>query len=202
MLTSSFSRTCATYAIPETVPICEDLPQRPINPYGASKFIIERMLQSFDAAHWLRSISLSYFNAAGAASDGEIGEAHEPETHLIPLVLDVASGKRPSITVFGDDYDTPEGPCIQDYIHVSDQADAHVFAQKALDYSAKTTAYNLGNGVKFSVREVIASVERVMSKKVPLKIGPRRPGVPPPLVSDANFAMANLSWLPKYHEID
>ena len=197
-----FSSTCATYGIPEQVPITEDHPQRPINPYGMSKLMIEQILRDFDHAHGLRSISLRYFNAAGADPEGEIGEAHDPETHLIPLVLDAAAGKRPAITVFGDDYDTPDGTCIRDYIHVSDLADAHVLALKALEAGAKTTAYNLGNGRGFSVREVIASVERVTKKKVPLYIGPRRAGDPALLVGDPGCATAKLNWIPKLYEID
>lgn len=180
-----FSSTCATYGIPESVPIREDHPQRPINPYGASKLMIERMLQDFDVAHGLRSISLRYFNAAGADPDGEIGEAHDPETHLIPLVLDAAAGKRTAITVFGDDYETPDGTCIRDYIHVADLADAHVLALKALEDGAKTTAYNLGNGHGFSVKEVIETAERVAGKTVPVEIGQRRPGDPAKLVGDS-----------------
>lgn len=156
-----FSSTCATYGVPNDVPIREDHSQQPINPYGASKLMIERMLQDFEVAHGLRSISLRYFNAAGADPGGEIGEAHDPETHLIPLVLDAAAGKRPAITVFSDDYDTPDGTCIRDYIHVSDLADAHVLALKALEAGAKTTACNLGNGQGFSVRQVIDSAARV-----------------------------------------
>lgn len=193
-----FSSTCATYGIPESVPIREDHPQRPINPYGASKLMIERMLQDFDVAHGLRSISLRYFNAAGADPDGEIGEAHDPETHLIPLVLDAAAGKRTAITVFGDDYETPDGTCIRDYIHVADLADAHVLALKALEDGAKTTAYNLGNGHGFSVKEVIETAERVAGKTVPVEIGQRRPGDPAKLVGDSTRIRSELAWNPRY----
>ena len=197
-----FSSTCATYGIPDHVPISETHPQRPINPYGASKLMIERMLQDFEVAHGLRSISLRYFNAAGADPEGEIGEAHDPETHLIPLVLDAAAGKRPAITVFGDDYDTPDGTCIRDYIHVSDLADAHVLALKALETGAKTTAYNLGNGQGFSVREVIDSASRVTGRQVPFTLGQRRVGDPAALVGDATRAMQELGWRPQLHDID
>jgi len=196
-----FSSTCATYGVPEAVPISEDHPQRPINPYGASKLMIERMLQDFDVAHGLRSISLRYFNAAGADPDGEIGEAHDPETHLIPLVLDAAARKRPSITVFGDDYQTPDGTCIRDYIHVSDLADAHVLALKALESRAKTTAYNLGNGLGFSVKEVIETAERIAGKTVPFVIGQRRAGDPARLVGDSTRIRSELGWNPSYAEL-
>lgn len=196
-----FSSTCATYGIPETVPISEDHPQRPINPYGASKLMIERMLQDFDVAHGLRSISLRYFNAAGADPDGEIGEAHDPETHLIPLVLDAAAGKRSAITIFGDDYETPDGTCIRDYIHVADLADAHVLALKALEDGAKTTSYNLGNGHGFSVKEVIETAVRVSRKTVPVEIGQRRPGDPTKLVGDSTRIRSELAWNPRFAEL-
>lgn len=197
-----FSSTCATYGVPEAVPICEDHPQRPINPYGASKLMIERILQDFDHAHGLRSISLRYFNAAGADPDGEIGEAHDPETHLIPLVLEAAAGARPAIQVFGDDYDTPDGTCIRDYIHVSDLASAHVLALLALEDGVETTAYNLGNGQGFSVREVIAAAEAVTGFSVPVDIGQRRAGDPPRLVGDAAAAISKLGWKPRITELD
>jgi UDP-arabinose 4-epimerase len=197
-----FSSTCATYGIPERVPIREDHPQRPINPYGASKLMIERMLQDFDTAHGLRSVSLRYFNAAGADPDGEIGEAHDPETHLIPLVLDAAAGRRPAITVYGDDYDTPDGTCIRDYIHVSDLADAHVLSLRALENGAATTAYNLGNGQGFSVREVIAAAEAVSARRVPVEIGARRPGDPARLVGEAARAHELLGWQPRFTQLD
>ncbi len=193
-----FSSTCATYGIPESLPIHEDHPQRPINPYGASKLMIEQMLRDFDLSHGLRSISLRYFNAAGADPDGEIGEAHDPETHPIPIVLDAAAGKRPAITVFGDDYDTPDGTCIRDYIHVSDLADAHVLALKALEAGAKTTAYNLGNGRGFSVREVIEIAVAITGKTVPVEIAPRRAGDPARLVGDSTRIWNALGWSPQY----
>lgn len=197
-----FSSTCATYGIPESVPIREDHPQRPINPYGASKLMIERMLQDFETAHGLHSIALRYFNAAGADPDGEIGEAHDPETHLIPLVLDAAAGRRPAITVYGDDYDTPDGTCIRDYIHVSDLADAHVLALRALENGAATTAYNLGNGQGFSVHEVIAAAEAVSARRVPVEIGVRRSGDPARLVGEATRAHESLGWQPRFTQLD
>lgn len=196
-----FSSTCATYGIPERVQIDEDHPQRPINPYGASKLMIERMLRDFDVAYGLRSISLRYFNAAGADPDGETGEAHDPETHLIPLVLDAVIRKRSSVTVFGDDYNTPDGTCIRDYIHVSDLADAHVLALKALEDGAQTTAYNLGNGQGFSVKEVIETAESVSGKTVPVLIGPRRPGDPARLVGDSTKIRSELGWDPRYKDL-
>jgi UDP-arabinose 4-epimerase len=197
-----FSSTCATYGVPEQIPIDERHPQRPINPYGASKLMIERMLADFDSAHGLRSIALRYFNAAGADPDAEIGEAHDPETHLIPLVLDAAAGARPAITVHGDDYDTPDGTCIRDYIHVTDLAQAHVLALQALEQGADSAVYNLGNGHGFSVREVIDQAARVTGRSVPVAIGPRRPGDPPRLVGDATRIRRSLGWQPHYADLD
>lgn len=196
-----FSSTCATYGVPQFVPIAEEHAQQPINPYGASKLMIERMLQDFEVAHGLRSIALRYFNAAGADPDGEIGEVHDPETHLIPLVLDTATGKRPFITIYGNDYNTPDGTCIRDYIHVTDLANAHVLALKALEQGGNSTVYNLGNGQGFSVREVIAEAERVSGIKICVQIGSRRTGDPGKLVGDATRARAELSWEPKYGDL-
>jgi len=200
--TCIFSSTCATYGVPERSPIDEAHPQRPINPYGASKQMIERMLTDFDAAHGLKSIALRYFNAAGADPAAEIGEDHDPETHLIPLVLDAATGKRPAITIYGDDYDTPDGTCIRDYIHVTDLAQAHVLALKALASGASSTVYNLGNGQGFSVRQVIDQAEAVTGKKIPVIIGPRRPGDPPRLVGDATRIRRDLGWRPEYADLN
>ncbi len=196
-----FSSTCATYGVPQAVPIAEDHPQHPINPYGATKLMIERMLRDFDAAHGLRSISLRYFNAAGADPVGETGEAHDPETHLIPLVLDAAAGARPNVTVFGTDYPTPDGTCVRDYIHVTDLAQAHVLALQALQSGAPTIAYNLGNGVGFSVREVIDVVQQVTGLTVPVIFGPQRAGDPPALVGDASRIRAELGWTPQHADL-
>ena len=188
-----FSSTCATYGEPEKLPLTEEHPQRPINPYGASKLMVERMIADFGAAYGLRSISLRYFNAAGADADCCIGEHHVPETHLIPLVLEAAES-RTSMTVHGDDYDTPDGTCIRDYIHVADLADAHILALRALEHGAYAAAYNLGNGRGYSVREIIAAAEAVTGVSIPVRIGNRRPGDPPVLVGDATKFITELGW--------
>ncbi|MGE3914226.1 MAG: UDP-glucose 4-epimerase GalE [Hyphomicrobiaceae bacterium] len=197
-----FSSTCATYGIPDRLPITEDTPQRPINPYGASKLMVERMLADFGAAHDLRSIVLRYFNAAGADPDNEIGEDHAPETHLVPLVLDAASGRRPHITVFGTDYNTPDGTCIRDYIHVTDLANAHVKALLALESGHRSDVYNLGNERGFSVLEVISGVEKATGLKVPVQRGARRAGDPAALISDAAKARDGLGWQPHITGLD
>ena len=160
------------------------------------------MLSDFDTAHNLKSVSLRYFNAAGADPDGETGEDHDPETHLIPLVLDAADGKRPSITIFGDDYDTPDGTCIRDYIHVTDLADAHVKALKYLEQGGDTTKFNLGNGKGFSVKEVIDVAQDVTGKEIPVVMGIRRPGDPPRLVGDAERIRKELNWSPEYADLE
>ncbi|MEY2983204.1 MAG: UDP-glucose 4-epimerase [Planctomycetota bacterium] len=196
------SSTCATYGEPERIPITEDLPQNPINPYGATKLIDEWMLRDYHRAHGIESVALRYFNAAGADPEGRLGEDHDPETHLIPLVLDAAEGRRESLTVFGEDYPTPDGTCIRDYVHVTDLAEAHVLALLAMESgSVGTRAYNLGNAAGTSVLEVIRAVEEVTGKKVPYVVGPRRPGDPPRLVGSAAKIEAELGWKPRFGDI-
>jgi UDP-arabinose 4-epimerase len=197
-----FSSTCATYGIPETVPIREEMPQRPINPYGESKLVVERMLHWYGSAHGFGHMALRYFNAAGADAEGEIGEHHEPETHLIPLVLDAALGRRSHIEVFGTDYPTLDGTAIRDYIHVSDLATAHVLALKYLQQGGASGAVNLATGRGHSVREVIAAAERVTKRAIPQRESERRPGDPPALVADAGRARALLGWTPRLSDLE
>jgi len=190
-----FSSSCATYGVPEQVPIAEEHPQRPINPYGFSKLFVERMLTDFNVAYGLRSVALRYFNAAGADPQGEIGEAHLPETHLIPLVL-AAGRSGNTVRIYGGDYDTPDGSCVRDYIHVSDIADAHV---RALDYllnGGDSCALNLANARGYSVKEVIAAAETVCGRAISSQVVIRRPGDPPVLVGDASRAQSLLGWKP------
>jgi UDP-glucose-4-epimerase GalE len=195
-----FSSTCATYGVPEKVPITEDEKQRPINPYGNTKLAVEFALADFAAAYQWGYAALRYFNASGASPDGTIGEDHEPETHLIPLVIQAALGQRPAIEVFGSDYPTPDGTCIRDYIHVDDLAEAHLLALEALQ-PGKQLKYNLGTGRGYSVREVIRVVEEVSGKKVPVKESPRRAGDPPVLVAASEKAQRELGWKPHYTEL-
>ena len=203
-----FSSTAAVYGEPEVLPIKEDARLQPTNVYGESKLMIERMLDWFHRIHGLRSASLRYFNVAGAPEGlGGItrGEAHEPESHLIPLVLDVAFGRRPSIRIYGDDYLTPDGTCIRDYIHVSDLADAHLLALQALEGVAARSArliFNLGNGKGFSVLDVIESARRVTGHPIPAEIHPRRPGDPAVLVASSEKAIRDLGWKPRYTQLD
>lgn len=192
-----FSSTAAVYGEPKTVPILEDSELSPINPYGASKLCVEYMLRAYAAAYGFGVVSLRYFNVAGAHPDGDIGEAHSPETHLIPLVLQAAAGKRPSISVFGDDYKTPDGTCVRDYIHVCDLADAHVLAVAAAT-EGKVKVYNLGNGEGFSVLEVIQTCRQVTGQPIPSILSPRRPGDPDRLVAGSQRAMDELGWQPKF----
>lgn len=197
-----FSSTAAVYGIPEQTPITEEAPCRPVNTYGETKLFNERLLARFDQAHSLRYISLRYFNAAGADPDGELGEDHQPETHLIPLVLATALGQRPAVQIYGTDYPTRDGTCIRDYVHVSDLAEAHLLAVKALAAGVPSNTYNLGNGEGFSVREVVACAERVTGRKLPVVEAPRRPGDPPVLVASSARAVAELGWHPKYADLE
>lgn len=197
-----FSSTCATYGTPLVVPISEDHPQHPLSPYGQTKLVVERILADCERAHGLRSVSFRYFNAAGAHPEGGLGEDHSPETHLIPLVLDAACGRRPSISIFGDDYDTPDGTCIRDYIHVSDLADAHLLGVEYLLAGGASTAVNLGNGRGFSVKEVVAAVERVTGTNIRVEIASRRAGDPPVLVGSSEKARQLLGWTPRFADLE
>lgn len=197
-----FSSTCATYGTPVRLPLTEDHAQRPINPYGSSKLMVERVLADYDAAYGLRSVALRYFNAAGADPDGECGERHEPETHAVPLAIMAAMGKGPPFRIFGTDYPTPDGSAVRDYVHVDDLADAHVAALTHLLGGGATEAFNLGTGTGTSVLELIASVERAGSRAVPVLRDARRPGDPPVLVADARRAKELLGWQPRYRAID
>lgn len=195
-----FSSTCATYGIPEKVPITEDTPQKPVNPYGNSKLAFEYALADYAGAYPFGFCALRYFNASGAAEDGTIGEDHNPETHLIPLVFQAAMGKIPNVSIFGTDYPTPDGTCVRDYIHVDDLARAHILALDKIQPGAKL-AYNVGIGRGYSVREVISAVEEITGLKVPVKEGPRRAGDPPALVADAGKIKRELGWAPKYDRL-
>ena len=197
-----FSSTCATYGEPEKVPITEDMPQNPINPYGATKLMVERIFQDYHKAYGLQYVVLRYFNAAGADPDGEIGESHNPETHIIPLVLDAASGKRPDIKVFGTDYDTPDGSCIRDYIHVYDLATAHLLALHHLEAGKESQFFYLGNEKGTSVFEVVDSVKRVTRRNLKVTLTDRRPGDPAKLVGSSQKAQEVLGWKPIYGDID
>ena len=191
-----FSSSCAVYGSPERQPIEEDDPLRPTNPYGESKLAFERALAWFDGAYGIRAVSLRYFNAAGAT--GRNGERHSPETHLIPLVLQAVAGVREHVTVFGEDYPTPDGTCVRDYVHVADLARAHVLALGALMTGRRTSVYNLGcGGAGASVREVIDAARRVTGREVPIRVGPRRAGDPPVLVAAADRIRRELGWAPK-----
>lgn len=196
-----FSSSCATYGSPERMPITEDTPQLPLNPYGETKLVIERALRWYGAAHNISWTALRYFNAAGADGDGDLGEEHSPETHLIPLVLDAALG-RGTIEIYGDDYPTPDGTCIRDYIHVSDLADAHVSALRYLRAGGKSTSLNLGTGMGHSVAEVIHAAERVTSRGIPHRVANRRPGDPPVLVADPSRAAGVLGWKPQLSSLE
>lgn len=195
-----FSSTCASYGDPLKIPIDEDHPQKPVNPYGWSKFMTERILESYDPAYGLKFVALRYFNAAGATE--KCGEHHDPETHLIPNILKAAAGQLPFVSVFGDDYDTPDGTCIRDYIHIRDLADAHLRALKYLENGGDSAKINLGNGLGFSVLEVIETVKKVTGKDFQVKIEPRRAGDPDRLIADATKAGEVLNWQPQFTELE
>lgn len=191
-----FSSTCATYGEPERVPITEDVAQRPTNPYGESKLIFEKMLNWYGRIHGIKAVFLRYFNASGATK--QFGEDHDPETHLIPNVIRVALGKQEKILIFGDDYETPDGTCIRDYIHIVDLAEAHILALRA----EKSAAYNLGTGNGYSVKEVVDAVRRVTGHAIPAEVRPRRPGDPPRLVAASAKAKKELGWKPGYENVE
>lgn len=196
-----FSSTAAVFGNPVATPIGEDHPTNPINPYGATKLAVERALPHFERAYGIRSIALRYFNAAGADPDGELGEDHDPELHLIPRAIDAAAG-RGSFQIFGEDYDTPDGTCLRDYIHVTDLAEAHVLALDALRGGAPTTYYNLGNGKPTSVKEVVDAVARVVGRPVPVTIGARREGDPAVLYASSERITRELGWQPELEDVD
>lgn len=197
-----FSSTAAVYGDPVYLPIDEEHPKAAINPYGRSKWMVEQVLEDFDRAYGLKSVCLRYFNAAGADPEGQLGERHEPETHLLPLILQAASGRRASITVYGRDYDTPDGTCIRDYVHVADLAAAHALAVDYLVAGGASTAFNLGNGHGFSVQEVIDTARRVTGRAISVSDAPRRAGDPPRLVADPQRAHALLGWQPQFDSLE
>jgi UDP-glucose 4-epimerase len=197
-----FSSTCATYGHPEKTPISEDHPQNPINPYGWTKLLVEQVLKDYDRAYGLKHVNLRYFNAAGADPDGEIGELHHPETHLIPLVIEAATGLRQEIRIFGTDYPTRDGTCIRDYIHVMDLADAHIRALQYLMDKNRSDSFNLGNGNGHSVREVIEAVRKVGKREFRVVEAGRREGDPPALISGSRKAVEMLNWKPQFADLE
>jgi UDP-arabinose 4-epimerase len=197
-----FSSSCATYGVPKTVPISEDTPRRPINPYGRSKLMIEEILADYGNAYGLSYVALRYFNACGADPAGELSERHDPETHLIPRALMAAAGRISALDVFGDDYPTPDGTCIRDYIHVSDLARGHVQALRFLEANPGIHTFNLGTGVGLSIRQVLSGIERNLGRPVPVIMRPRRPGDPPSLVADPTAARKALGFEPVLSDID
>jgi UDP-glucose 4-epimerase len=197
-----FSSSCASYGIPEAMPMTENLPQNPINPYGQTKLDVEKILAACASAYGLSSASFRYFNAAGAAEDGSIGEDHQPETHLIPLAIAAAQGKGPPLTVFGTDYPTPDGTCLRDYIHIDDLSRAHIAVFDKLSEPGTCLFYNLGTGKPASVLEIIQAVEKVTGLTVPHTFGPRRAGDPPALYADSTKAQKELNWQPQFNEIE
>lgn len=197
-----FSSSCATYGVPERIPVTEDMPQRPINPYGSSKLMIERILEDYHNAYGLNYCALRYFNAAGADPDGEIGESHNPEPHLIPLVLAAAAKDRPCVKVFGTDYETKDGSCVRDYIHVTDLADAHLRAMDYLIAGNESTCVNLGNGTGYSVLEIIKAAKNVCGQDFSVECEGRRPGDPAILIGSSAKARRILGWSPSYTRVE
>ncbi len=196
-----FSSTAAIFGNPAYTPIDEAHPKAPINPYGRTKWLIEQLLPDYEQAYGLKSVCLRYFNAAGADPDVQLGERHQPETHLVPLVLQAASGRREAISIFGTDYPTPDGTCIRDYIHVEDLAQAHLLALEYLESGADSDAFNLGNGNGFSIREIIETARQVTGRDFKVLEAARRPGDPPVLVADSRLARSNLAWAPEYADL-
>jgi UDP-glucose 4-epimerase len=197
-----FSSTCATYGVPGELPISEEFEQNPVNPYGQTKLDIENALRYLSVATGLRSASFRYFNAAGATADGSIGEDHDPETHLIPLAIQAATGRREVLEIYGEDYDTPDGTCLRDFVHVDDLADAHLRAVDLLNCSAGAHYFNLGTGRPYSVRDIIATVEEISGLKVPVRSAARRHGDAPALWADASLAKLELDWQPEYESAE
>ena len=197
-----FSSTAAIFGEPEYVPIDEAHPMQPINPYGHSKLMVEQMLESYDQAYGMKSICLRYFNAAGADPKSRLGERHNPETHLIPLVLQAASGRRDAISIFGDDYDTEDGTCVRDYIHIVDLCQAHVIASEWMLANQRSARFNLGNGNGFTVKQVIAAAEKITNRKIKQTIQARRPGDPAKLVADSSKAKIELGWNANYSKLE
>lgn len=197
-----FSSTAAVYGNPRHTPMAEDHPKEPVNPYGVSKLMVEQLLECYGAAYGLAWTALRYFNASGADADGELGELHDPESHLIPRAIAAACGDLPSLQVFGRDYDTPDGTAVRDYIHVTDLASAHIKALERLTQGKSSGAFNLGTGRGYSVREVIAAIERAGERKVPIQEAPRRAGDPPMLVADPARAARELHWTPQHSSLD
>jgi UDP-arabinose 4-epimerase len=197
-----FSSSAAVYGTPEWLPLTESHPLKPINPYGENKRLVEMMLRDAERARGLRSVSLRYFNAAGADPEGEIGEEHDPETHLIPLVVHAALGRRPALQIFGSDYPTKDGTCVRDYVHVADLAEAHVLALRYLAAGGASQSFNVGTGEGCTVREVVAAVEKVSGRKVPVALAPRRAGDPAGLVADAALIGRTLGWKPRFPHLE
>jgi UDP-glucose 4-epimerase len=197
-----FSSTCATYGVPQEMPLTESHPQKPINPYGWTKFMIEQALADYSAAYGMQYVALRYFNAAGADPQGRVGEDHDPETHLIPLAIEAAVDPKRELSIFGTDYDTPDGTCVRDYIHVTDLAQAHILAYEYLRDGGESQYFNLGNGLGFSVREVIDCVSRVSGRAVRAKEAPRREGDPAQLVGSSERIRSVLGWEPQYAELE